>query len=64
MRTTCRKVHNYLGVTLDYQNQGKVKIEVINYTKDIIKISLEPIEGSVTTTDADHLFVVNEDRVN
>eukprot|EP00957_Ditylum_brightwellii_P094946 7230483-Ditylum_brightwellii.AAC.1 len=63
MKTTCGKVHDYLGVTLDYQKQGKVKIIIVKYTKDVVETFLEPIEGSVNAPATNHLVVVNEDSI-
>ena len=36
MAVSRRKVHTYLGITLDYTIPGRVKITMINYIKEII----------------------------
>eukprot|EP00957_Ditylum_brightwellii_P207449 15353018-Ditylum_brightwellii.AAC.1 len=50
-------------MTLDFSKKGKVKLGMVKYTKEIIETFPEPIEGSVNTPTADHLFLVNKDGV-
>jgi hypothetical protein len=33
---TCGKVHNYLGMELDYQKQGELKINLMKYVENMI----------------------------
>eukprot|EP00957_Ditylum_brightwellii_P210976 15365620-Ditylum_brightwellii.AAC.2 len=63
MKTTRGKVHNYIGMTLNFRKRGKVRIGMVKYTKEIIETFPEKIEGSVNTPAAEHLFVINEDGI-
>eukprot|EP00957_Ditylum_brightwellii_P025686 1943024-Ditylum_brightwellii.AAC.1 len=56
MKTTCGKVHDYLGTTLDCRKRGKVKVCMVKYTEEVVETFPEKIEGSVTTPATDHLF--------
>eukprot|EP00957_Ditylum_brightwellii_P135464 10328266-Ditylum_brightwellii.AAC.1 len=61
LRTTRRKIHKYLGMTLDFSKQGKVRVDMTNYVKEIIEDFPEAIKGSITTPAADHFFDVNKE---
>jgi hypothetical protein len=51
MRVSRGKKHDYLGMDLDYSNEGEVKITMINYLK-------EAIVKSAAMPAADHLFTI------
>jgi len=54
--TSRGKVLEYLGLTLDYSVQGKVRISMYDYMQKIVE------EVGVTKTPAgSHLFVINPD---
>lgn len=36
-KCSCDKIHNYLGMNLDYTVQGEVKISMVPYISDIVK---------------------------
>ncbi len=52
------KVHDYLGMTFDFSEQGKVMINMIEYIKGIINNFPEEIIATQTSPAADHLFTV------
>lgn len=52
------KVHNYLGMTLDYSMQGRVKVTMIYYIKWTTSDFPEEIVANKTTPAADWLFNV------
>ena len=54
------KVHKYLGIKLDYFNQGKVKIDTTDYLKTILDDIPDKYQGISITPAANHLFEVNE----
>ena len=58
------KVHEYLGMTLDYRERGRVKISMFGYMNDMIKL-FEEIEpngrGMKSSAAPDNLFKINED---
>eukprot|EP00957_Ditylum_brightwellii_P174168 13260128-Ditylum_brightwellii.AAC.1 len=60
LRTTQGKVHEYLGMTLDFSKKGKVRVGMTDYIKEIIEDFPEAVNTSVTTPAAVHLFDVNE----
>jgi hypothetical protein len=54
------KVHDYLGMILDYSSDGKVIINMSEYIKSIIADFPEEISGFRATPAADHLFDVRD----
>ena len=63
MKISRGKVHEYLGMTLDYSTPGEVKITMIPYVKEMVKLfeQYDPTEKTATTPAADHLFQVRDD---
>ena len=58
--TTHGKVHEYLGMTLDYTEDGKVKIIMKDYIKNMLAELPDDMSGESATPAALHLFTVNE----
>ncbi len=54
------KIHDYLGMILDYLEKGKVKVTMIDYIKSIIKDFPEEIVSRRATPLADCLFDVRD----
>ena len=54
------KIHNDLGMVLDFTIAGKVIICMDNYIKNMLSELPEDMEGVATTPAAEHLFKVNE----
>lgn len=55
------KVHEYLGMTLDYRTPGKVKIDMTSYVKSMIKEFPEDLGDETVSSPAnDNLFKVSE----
>jgi hypothetical protein len=52
------KVHDYLGIILDYLTMGKVMVNMIAYIKNMIADFPQEIVAVQTTPVADHLFMV------
>ena len=61
LTVTCSKVHDYLGMTIDYSIPGKVIIHMDNYAKGILDEAPADMDGVVLTPVVEHLFDVNED---
>jgi hypothetical protein len=63
MQVSRGKVHKYLDMTLDFNTPGEVKITMIPYVKEILKLFTEhdKSEPTANTPAAEHLFKVNED---
>ena len=57
------KIHNYLGMVLDYSTPGEVKVNTIKYIKNIVEGFIELISGGAATPAASHLFDVDADGV-
>ena len=55
------KIHNYLGMDLDYTTKGKVGVSMIKYVDKILEVFLEELVAPAATTAAEHLFQVRND---
>jgi hypothetical protein len=53
------KVHDYLGMTLDFSKSGEVTVTMIDYIKMILHDAPKEMRGSAATPAANHLFQVN-----
>ena len=58
------KVHEYLGMKLDYREQGKVKIDMTDDLNKIPDNLTDKYQGRDTTPEANHLFKVNKTTRN
>ena len=59
--TICQgKIHDYLGMTLDFSLPGKVQISMEQYIRNMLSELPEDMEGTATTPAAEHLFKINE----
>ena len=56
-------VHDYLGITLDYSQEGTVKVTMIDYIKQMLVDLLDDMNGIAATLAADHLFQMNLELV-
>jgi hypothetical protein len=57
------KVHDYLGMTLDYSKKGKVMIKMLDSIVKMIEDLLEEFDGEAPTLAGNHLFTVDEDSL-
>ena len=62
MTIHCGKVHDYLGMDLDFSSAKTLKIGMIKYIKKIHEDFLEEIKSAAATPAAEHLFTVREDN--
>jgi hypothetical protein len=53
------KVHEYLGMTLDYSTESKVRVTMLKYIRDMLVEMPVEWTGEAATPAANHLFVVN-----
>jgi hypothetical protein len=53
------KVHEYLGMTLTYSVEGKVKVTMLKYIKNMLLEMPEEWTGEAATPVSNHLFEVN-----
>ena len=54
------KLHDYLGMVLDFTNPGKVAIRMEDYITNMLAQLPEDMEGVATTPATEHLLKVNE----
>jgi hypothetical protein len=54
------KIHDYLGMTLDYSEPGVDKINMVDYLKKILDEMPENMDGTATSPAADQLFKITE----
>jgi hypothetical protein len=55
-------VHDYLGMTLDYSDPGKVKIKMIHYIEEMLADLPKDMDGEAPTPAGNHLFAVNDNQ--
>ncbi len=55
------KIHDYLGMDLDYSKEGKIKVCMIRYLIKLIQVFPELIEESAPPPAADYIFKVRDD---
>ena len=62
LTVTRRKIHNYLGIVIDYTVPGKVKFTMKDFIQGVLDECLEELmKGPSATPAANHLFNVNPD---
>ena len=55
------KIHDYLGIDLDYTTKGKVGVSMIKYVDKILEGFSEELGAPAATPAAEHLFQVRND---
>ena len=55
-------VQEYLGMTLDFSEKGKVVVKMSNYVKNMLNDAPPSMDGKVATPAAGHRFKVNEEN--
>ena len=50
------KVHDYLGMTIDFRMPGKVAIDMVAYVKEMVNSFPFPLTGKVTSPAGEDLF--------
>ena len=63
MVTTRGKIHDYLGMTLDYSIDGKVQINMFEYIAKIIEEFPMELDGEPTSPASNHLFEVDDNGI-
>ncbi len=56
------KKHDYLGVDMEFMDDGTLDVSMITYLKNVIAEFPEMITGKVATPTADHLFTVRNKK--
>jgi hypothetical protein len=55
------KIHDYLGMTIDYSEEGKVKFMMFDYVENLLEEAPADMDGVAVTPAALELFTVNDD---
>ena len=63
MVTTRGKIHNYLGMTLDYNIDGKVQITMFEYIAKIVEEFPMELDVEPTSPAANHLFEIYDNGI-
>ena len=61
------KVHEYLGMTIDYSDAGQAKVTMLDYVEEIMTAFAKEIPkatGTKSSAAPKNLFVVNEECEN
>ncbi|MGL4352274.1 MAG: Ty1/Copia family ribonuclease HI, partial [Plesiomonas shigelloides] len=56
------KIHDYLGMRIDYSEARKVKITMFNYIEKMLKDLPDDMDGSAVSPAPNHLFQVNTEN--
>jgi len=59
LTVTRGKIHEYLGMTLDFSTDGQVKFTMTDYIDNMLAELPTDMDGTATTPAANHLFEVN-----
>ena len=62
MESTCGKIHEYLGMTIDFSDIGKVKITMYDYIDGMISELPNKMIGESTTPASNYLFKIRKDN--
>jgi hypothetical protein len=54
--------HNYLGVDLEFQQDGRLSVSMVNYLKNVIDGFPEQIVGRAATPAGERLFDIREEK--
>lgn len=55
------KVHDYLGMNLDFTHPGKVCVNMTEYIRMVLNNALDDMKGKDATPAANHLFIMNNE---
>ncbi|VEU41596.1 unnamed protein product [Pseudo-nitzschia multistriata] len=62
LTVTRGKIHDYVGMTIDYTREGQVTFSMFNYLEEILENLPAELDGCESATPArDHLFKVNDE---
>ena len=54
------KIAEYLGMTIDYTEGGKVKFSMLEYVERLLEEAADDMKGTAMTPAANHLFKINK----
>ena len=56
---SCGKIHNYLGMTLDFSEPGQVMVQLSDYVRTLLHDAPANMDANASTPSVSHLFKVN-----
>ena len=56
------KVHDYLGMNLDFSDKGKLQVSMIPYLINVLKELSEELGAAASSTEPDHLFKIRTEN--
>jgi hypothetical protein len=56
-------VHDYLGMVIDFSEDGKVQIKMVDYITDMLDELPDDMAGEAASPAANHLFTINKEPV-
>lgn len=59
LTVTRGKIHDYLGMTIDYSIPGKVQVSMEDYINSMLEALSADMSGKLATPAGNHLFQVN-----
>ena len=54
--------HNYLGVDLEFEQDGRLNVSIVNYLKNVIEAFPEQIVGRAATPAGERLFDIRDEK--
>jgi hypothetical protein len=60
LRVQRSPIHDYLGMTIDYSEDGKVRFIKADYVKGILDEAPSDMDGTAAFPTANHIFSVND----
>jgi hypothetical protein len=61
LAATTGMIHDYLGLTIDYSEKGKVMFTMYDYLEDILDEMPDDMNGTAPTPASDNMFDVDEE---
>jgi hypothetical protein len=59
LTVTRGNIHEYLGMTIDYSTEDKVKIRMDDYVENVLNDAPSDMDGKAATPAAEHLFKID-----
>lgn len=63
MTVQCEKIYDYLGMTLDFSNPGKLSVDMEKYIDKILRDIPEDMSSSTLSPAAGHLFKMSHNTI-
>ena len=64
LTSACRKIHDYLGMVIDYTTKGKVSFAMFDYIDNVLNELPGGFYATTLTPAYNHLFFTNNNQTN